>query len=197
MKAQDSIQLQKGDALISVDVQNDFLPGGSLAVPQGDQVVPVMNRYIFMFKVKGLPVFATRDWHPADHCSFKEQGGPWPPHCVQGSKGAEFPSELQLPEDTVVISSATNPEKEAYSGFEGTDLDDRLKAINAERLFMGGIATDYCVLNTVKDALSLGYEVYLLEDAIRAVNVKPDDGEKAKTEMVDLGAKLVSIESVQ
>ena len=189
----DSIKLRKGDALISVDVQNDFLDGGSLAVPHGNEVIPVMNRYIHVFKEKGLPIFTTRDWHPANHCSFKARGGPWPPHCVQGTKGAEFAPDLQLPEDAVIISSATRPEKEAYSGFEGTDLHERLQKIGVRRLFIGGIATDYCVLNTVRDALTLGYEVYLLEDAIRAVNVHPDDGEKAKEEMFELGAKPMNI----
>lgn len=190
----DSIQLQKGDALISVDVQNDFLDGGSLAVPHGNEVIPVMNRYIRAFEEKGLPVVATRDWHPANHCSFKAQGGPWPPHCVQGTKGAEFAPDLNLPEDAVIISSATRPDREAYSGFEGTDLHERLQKIGVNRLFIGGIATDYCVLNTVKDALSLGYEVYLLEDAVQAVNVHPDDGEKAKEEMFGSGAKPMNIE---
>lgn len=189
----DSVQLQKGDALISVDVQNDFLDGGSLAVPHGNEVIPVMNRYIRAFEEKRLPVFATRDWHPANHCSFKAQGGPWPPHCIQGTEGAEFPPDLSLPEDAVIISSATRPDKEAYSGFEGTDLHERLQKIGVKRLFIGGIATDYCVLNTVRDALSLGYEVYLLEDAIRAVNVNPDDGEKAKEGMFGLGARPMNI----
>ncbi len=192
----DSIELQRGDALISVDVQNDFLAGGSLAVPRGNEVIPVMNRYIRAFEEKGLPVFATRDWHPANHCSFKAQGGPWPPHCVQGTKGAEFAPDLNLPEDAVVISSATRPDREAYSGFEGTDMHERLQKIGVKRLFIGGIATDYCVLNTVKDALSLGYEVYLLEDAIQAVNVHPDDGEKAKEEMFGLGAKTMNVEDL-
>ncbi len=192
----DSIELQRGDALISVDVQNDFLAGGSLAVPRGNEVIPVMNRYIRAFEEKGLPVFATRDWHPANHCSFKAQGGPWPPHCVQGTKGAEFAPDLNLPEDAVVISSATRPDKEAYSGFEGTDMHERLQKIGVKRLFIGGIATDYCVLNTVKDALSLGYEVYLLEDAIQAVNLHPDDGEKAKEEMFGLGAKTMNVEDL-
>ena len=189
----DSIELQEGDALISVDVQNDFLAGGSLAVPHGNEVIPVMNRYINAFEEKGLPIFATRDWHPANHCSFKAQGGPWPPHCIQGTKGAEFAPDLNLPEDAVTISSATRPDKEAYSGFEGTDMHERLQKIGVKRLFIGGIATDYCVLNTVRDALSLGYEVYLLEDAIRAVNVNPDDGEKAKEEMFGLGAKPMNM----
>jgi len=188
MKYRDTIQLHTTDALIIVDVQNDFLPGGNLAVPHGDEVVPAMNSYVRAFEKSELPIFATRDWHPSDHCSFKAQGGIWPPHCVQGSQGAEFASDLQLPEGAVIISTATEPEKEAYSGFGGTALHDRLQALNIERLFIGGLATDYCVLSTVKDALSLGYEVYLLEDASRAVNVNPHDEQKAIAEMVNLGA---------
>jgi nicotinamidase/pyrazinamidase len=187
------IRTQSGDALILVDVQKDFLPGGSLAVPSGEQVVPVLNRYIGLFRERNLPIFATRDWHPANHCSFITQGGPWPPHCVQGSPGAEFASDLALPEEAFIISSATNPDREAYSGFSETDLHTRLKALGIERLFIGGLATDYCVLNTVKDALALGYQVFLLRDAIRAVNVHPRDGEEAEQEMVSLGAVPVTI----
>lgn len=167
MTERNSPQIQKGDELIIVDLQNDFLPDGNLAVPHSEEVVPAMNRYIQAFERNGLPVFATRDWHPPDHCSFKAQGGPWPPHCVKGSKGAEFAPALELPEGATIISTATTPGKEAYSGFEDTDLYDRLCASGIKRLFIGGLTTDYCVLNTVKDALSLGYEVYLLEDASR------------------------------
>ncbi|RKY58873.1 MAG: nicotinamidase [Candidatus Latescibacterota bacterium] len=190
------VKLRRGDVLVVVDVQKDFLPGGSLAVPHGDEVVPVLARYIKLFKDKGLPIFATRDWHPPDHSSFEAQGGPWPPHCVQGSEGAEFAPGLGLPEDAVIISKATDPGKEAYSGFQGTDLDERLRKVGARRLFVGGLATDYCVLSTVRDALSLGYEVYLLEDGVRAVDLNPGDGEKAIDEMVRLGAKTVSFEEI-
>ena len=196
MKLRDSTRLQSDDALIIVDVQNDFLPGGSLAVPHGDEVVPALNRYIRAFGKKKLTVFATRDWHPSNHCSFKAQGGIWPPHCVQRSRGAELALDLQLPQSAVIISKATTLEQDAYSGFEGTDLHDRLQALGVKRLFIGGLATDYCVLNTVKDALSLGYEVYLLEDAIHAVNVQPDDGKKAKDEMIRLGAKLMRVGNI-
>ncbi len=182
------ISVSAGDALIVVDVQNDFLPGGSLAVPDGDAVVPVLNRYLAEFSARELPVYATRDWHPENHCSFKAQGGPWPPHCVAESPGAQFAALLRFPSGTLVISKATQPDKDAYSGFEGTDLDARLRARKIKRLFIGGLATDYCVLNTVRDALSLGHEVCLLIDAIRAVNVRPDDGRKAEAEMQRLGA---------
>ena len=189
----ESIELQYGDALIVVDVQNDFLPGGSLAVPDGDAVVPVLNRYLAEFSARELPVYATRDWHPANHCSFKARGGPWPPHCVAGTHGAQFAAGLKFPTGATVISKAEKPDKDAYSGFEGTDLDARLRARKVKRLFIGGLAADYCVLNTVRDALSLGHEVYLLTDAIRAVNINPDDGPKAEAEMQRLGAKPITL----
>lgn len=182
-----------GDALIVVDLQNDFLPGGALAVPGGDEVIPVLNGYLSAFAAGGLPVFATRDWHPPDHCSFKFRSGPWPPHCIAHTQGAAFASLLQLPCDMSIISKATTPGADAYSGFQGTDLASQLKARGAARLLIGGLATDYCVLNTVRDALALGYPVLLLEDAIRAVNVQPGDGERAVQEMVAKGATPVTL----
>ncbi len=191
------VELGKGDALVIVDVQRDFLPGGALAVPRGDEVVPVLNGYIRLFRDKGLPIIATRDWHPPNHCSFKEQCGPWPPHCVQGTPGAQFAPGLELPRDVIIISKATRPQEEAYSGFEGTDMDEKLKALGVKRLFVGGLATDYCVLSTVKDALKLGYRVYLLLDAIRAVDVNPGDGERAIEEMKSLGAIPITLEDLE
>jgi nicotinamidase/pyrazinamidase len=182
------------DALLIVDVQNDFLPGGSLAVPRGDEVVPVLNRYVRAFAVQNLPVYATRDWHPERHCSFRAQGGIWPPHCVAGTRGAEFAAALRLPPSAVVISKATTPEQDAYSGFQGTNLDQQLRSAGIRRLFIGGLATDYCVLNTVRDALRLGYQVLLLGDAIRAVDVQPGDGQRAEEEMIKLGAQRISVE---
>ncbi len=187
-----TLTLNPGDALIVVDVQNDFLPGGSLAVPGGDEVVPELNHYIAAFQAKRLPIFATRDWHPPNHCSFKAYGGPWPPHCVAGSTGAAFAPGLELPASIAVITlKGTEPDRDAYSGFERTDLDARLRAVGVHRLFVGGLATDYCVINTVKDGLALGYAVFLLQDAIRAVNVQPDDGRKAEDEMIRLGAVAI------
>ncbi|MGC2047109.1 MAG: nicotinamidase [Gallionella sp.] len=185
-----------GDALLIVDVQNDFLPGGSLAVSRGDEVVPVLNRYLKIFTAQRLPVYATRDWHPLQHCSFREQGGLWPPHCVADTRGAGFAAELRLPPSTVVISKATTVEQDAYSGFQGTDLDSRLRAANISRLYIGGLATDYCVLNTVRDALRLGYQVLLLDDAIRAVDVQPGDGRRAEAEMSKLGALRITVQRV-
>ncbi len=186
-------RLQPGDVLLVTDIQNDFLPGGSLAVAGGDEVVPVLNRYIDAFLAQGLPVYATRDWHPEGHCSFHAQGGPWPVHCVAGTHGAAFASALTLPPDTTVISKATLQDKEAYSSFQGTDLDSRLRAAGIRRLFIGGLTTDYCVLNTVRDARRLGYDVFVLTDAIRAVNVRPGDGQRAEEEMAGLGAQRITL----
>jgi nicotinamidase/pyrazinamidase len=185
------IALSSSDALIVVDVQNDFLPGGQLAVRYGDEVVPVLNRYIDIFVAQGLAVYATRDWHPADHCSFTPQGGPWPVHCIAGSEGALFPSTLHLPRSALIVSKAMQAERDAYSGFDGTELAEQLRRSGVERVFVGGLATDYCVLNTVRDALKQGFTVCLLVDAIRAVNVDPDDGMRAEGEMCRLGAHPV------
>jgi nicotinamidase/pyrazinamidase len=196
MSSSSSIQLQVGDALIAVDVQNDFLPGGSLPVPQGDAVVPAMNRYLAAFDARALPVFATRDWHPSNHCSFKAQGGIWPAHCVAATRGAEFASGLALPATAVIISKATMPEGDSYSGFGNTELAARLRACRVTRLFIGGLATDYCVLNTARDALAEGFEVLLLADAIRAVDVKPGDGARAQREMQQLGARSIRCEDI-
>jgi len=180
------------DALIVVDVQNDFLPGGSLGVPEGDQVIPVLNRYMDAFTAHHAMVVFTRDWHPADHCSFEAQGGPWPPHCVQHSEGARFAEALRIPDTLLLVSKAASVERDAYSGFEGTRLTDSLRLAGIERVFIGGLATDYCVLKTVLDALKAGFTVYLLQDAIRAVNVNPEDGSKAIDKMVTEGAQPVS-----
>jgi nicotinamidase/pyrazinamidase len=187
------VSLTEGDALIVVDVQNDFLPGGRLPVPHGDEVIAPLNRYLAAFHARGLPIYATRDWHPEDHCSFTAQGGQWPPHCVAASPGAAFAPALALPPETTVISKATTARQEAYSGFQGTDLAARLSDQNVRRVFVGGLATDYCVLNTARDAIRTGFQVCLLQDAIRAVNVRPDDGARAEAEMRGLGARPIAL----
>ncbi len=179
-----------GDALLAVDVQNDFLPGGSLAVRGGDAVIAPLNAWLLRFEEARLPVFATRDWHPKDHCSFLDRGGIWPVHCVAGTPGAQFPAALRLPPSAHVISKATQREADAYSGFSGTDLDALLRRGSVRRLFVGGLATDYCVLRTVEDACALGYEVLLLRDAVRAVDVQPGDGERALAAMAAAGARI-------
>ncbi len=189
----EAIALQPGDALVLVDVQNDFLPGGSLAVPGADQVIEPINRWLARFSAARLPVFATRDWHPPEHCSFAARGGPWPPHCVAGTRGAEFAPGLQLRggSPATVINKGASPDADAYSGFQGTDLHTRLRGAAARRLFVGGLATDYCVLNTVLDARRLGYEVVLLESAIRPVEVHPGDGARARAAMIQAGARVL------
>lgn len=180
--------LGPGDALVVVDVQNDFLPGGSLAVPHGDEVVPVLRAWIARAVAAGIPVFAARDWHPDQHCSFLERGGPWPPHCRAGSAGAEFAPGLRLPRDAMVVSKGTDPDRDAYSAFEGTDLDRGLRGRGVNRIVIGGLATDYCVRSTVRDALSRGYRVVLLRDAIRPIEARPGDGARAEDEMLGAGA---------
>lgn len=188
---------QRGDALILVDVQYDFLPGGNLAVPRGDDVVPPLNRYTALFRRLSLPVFATRDWHPPQHCSFRDQGGPWPPHCIAGSDGARFAAALDLPCEVTVISKATTAQADAYSGFEGTELAALLHRAGVSRVFVGGLATDYCVLNTVRDALRLGFRAVLLVDAIRAVDVAAGDGERAIAEMLRSGATAIEYSEIE
>lgn len=185
--------MQQNDALIIVDVQNDFCPGGSLPVPQGDGVVAVLNRYIEQFAAAGLPVIATRDWHPAKTSHFSDYGGRWPAHCVQGTPGAAFHAGLKLPETAIVVSKGTGPDSDDYSGFQavssdGVGLADLLRRRGVERVFVGGLATDYCVKHTVLDALRSGFKVVLIEDGIRGVNLKPDDSRQAVAEMVQAGA---------
>ena len=189
--------LGRDSALILVDVQKDFCPGGSLAVREGDQVVPVLNRYAESFEKAGAAVFATRDWHPKNHCSFKAQGGPWPPHCIQDSAGAEFHPDFRLPFNGIVISKAVRPEADAYSGFEGTNLELYLKRRGIKRVFVGGLATDYCVKQTVLDARRLGFDAYLLIDAVRGVDAKKGDSEKAIEEMEKSGAIPVTLQEIQ
>ena len=191
------MQLRERDALIAVDVQRDFLPGGSLAVPDGHEVVPVLNAYVSRFQQDGLPVVATRDWHPPDHCSFETQGGIWPPHCIRDSKGAAFADGLELPEDVIVISKATRSDADAYSGFDGTDLESQLHERAVKRLFIGGLATDYCVLATVTDGLKAGFEVVLLRDAVRAVGVQPADEADALATMREAGAQSIELSSLE
>jgi nicotinamidase/pyrazinamidase len=181
---------QPGDALIVVDVQNDFLPGGVLAVPGGGEVIEPLNDHIRQFAQLLLPVFATRDWHPREHCSFREQGGRWPAHCVAGTHGAKFPPQLQLPPDVHVISKATQAAADAYSGFQGTDLARQLRDLGCTRVFVGGLATEYCVRATVLDARAAGLEVVVLADAIRALNAHPGESEHALAEMKASGARI-------
>lgn len=180
-----------GDALLVVDVQRDFLPGGSLAVAGGDAILAPVQACVDRFHSRGLPVFASRDWHPPDHASFQAQGGGWPPHCVAGTPGAAFPAALVLPAETVIVSKGTRPERDAYSAFEGTELHRQLRRLRVLRLFVAGLATDYCVLATVVDARALGYGVVLMRDAVAAVDLNPGDGERALARMAAAGAVAI------
>lgn len=190
------ISLTEKSALIIVDVQNDFLPGGALPVPNGNLVIEPLNRYIELFNKKGLPVFATRDWHPKDHISFKDRGGPWPPHCIQNTRGAEISEKLKLPFNVRIIDKAFSPDRDSYSGFQETVLDLELRRLSVKRLFIGGLATDYCVKATVLDSIELGFETVLLLDAIKGVDVNPGDSENAIQTMILKGAIAITLEDL-
>lgn len=180
--------LQTGDALLIVDVQNDFCPGGALAVPNGDAVVPVLNNWISAARKAGVPVIASRDWHPVSHVSFSAQGGPWPDHCIQDTPGAEFHPRLALPEDAVRVSKGTAFDRDAYSAFDGTGLASYLRDLGVQRLWVGGLAEDVCVLATVKDACEAGFETHLIQEATRPVD--PDAEAETLQSMQQSGALL-------
>jgi nicotinamidase/pyrazinamidase len=189
--------MKKTKALLIVDVQRDFCPGGALPVPHGDQVVPVLNEYIKECAAEGLPVLASRDWHPHRTRHFKEFGGPWPVHCVQNTPGAAFHSDLRLPKNTVIISKGQDPDKDGYTAFEGRDeqgqfLKDILEDLGTKELFVGGLATDYCVKASALDARKNGFKVFLLSDAVRGVDLHPDDSKKALEEMSAQGIKRIT-----
>ena len=185
------IEPASGDVLLVVDVQHDFLEGGALGIAHGSCVIAPLDRALDAFQARGLPVIATRDWHPPGHCSFRERGGPWPVHCVQGTPGADFHPALRLPRGTRVVSKGTDPAREAYSGFEGTDLAGMLHRLGCRRIWIGGLATDYCVRATGRDALAAGFAVLVIEDGVCAVDVAPGDGERALAELVAGGARLL------
>ncbi len=181
-------------ALLVVDVQNDFCPGGALAVSQGDEVVAPLNKLIKEFLERGDPVFKSRDWHPASTKHFAAQGGTWPVHCVQNTRGAEFHPDLIDDERIRVISKGLG-DTDCYSAFDETDLAQQLQQLGVEEVWVGGLATDYCVKSTVTDALKKGLRVKALVNAMRPVEVKPGDGARAIADMRAAGAELVSTEA--
>lgn len=183
-------------AVLVVDVQNDFCPGGALAVARGDEVVSVLNTVIERLVGEGAAVYASRDWHPQVSTHFNTYGGPWPVHCVAGTRGAEFHPALRLPQGTLVITKGNESGADGYSAFEGrtaagTTLGDELRNRGVEHLIVGGLATDYCVRASVLDARKAGLIVTVLADAIRGVEATHGDSEKAIAEMQAAGA-LVS-----
>lgn len=189
--------MQERDALIIVDVQNDFCPGGSLGVEDGDRIVPVLNRYIERFAAASLPIIATRDWHPQKTNHFKSYGGVWPAHCIQGTSGAEFHRDLRLRRDGIVVSKGTDADEDSYSAFQGKDdsgkpLAELLRGLGVTRIFVGGLATDYCVKQTALDGLRRGFKVVVLDDAIRGVDLQPNDSANAVAEVRAAGAALIA-----
>jgi len=186
-------------ALLIIDVQNDFCPGGALAVPEGDKIVPVLNRYIELFLSKGLPIFVSRDWHPEKTKHFKDFGGLWPKHCIQKTRGAEFHPGLKLPDKIIILSKGMDPEKDSYSVFQGADSQGKsflnlLSFMGIIELYVGGLATDYCVKESVLDALKNGFKVKLLMDAIKGVN--EESSREAIKQMIARGAEQITFEKL-
>jgi len=184
-------------ALLVVDVQNDFCTGGALAVPGSEQVVAAVNRYVEEAVARRFPIYASRDWHPATTSHFQPYGGEWPIHCVQGSEGARFHPALRLPADTIVVTKGEDPQRPGYSAFDGRTperkpLLDDLRERGITRLYVTGLATDYCVKHSALDALAAGLEVTVLEDAVAGVDVRPGDAARALAEMQSKGARLAS-----
>jgi len=180
--------MQPGDALVIVDVQNDFCPGGALPIERGDEVIPVLNRWIAAATEVGIPIYASRDWHPGGHLSFRESGGPWPPHCVQDTEGAAFHPMLALPSDAILITKGTRFDRDQNSAFDQTGLAVELRRRGVKRLWVGGLAEDVCVLATVLDARREGFDVHLIPGATRPVTHQ--GGEQAQRDMRAAGAHL-------
>ena len=188
-------------ALLIVDVQNDFCPGGALGILDGDRIIPALNRYIKFFSRKKLPIFASRDWHPKKTKHFKKYGGIWPPHCVQGTKGARFHPKLKLPKKAIKLYKGMDPDKDSYSVFQAIDVNGTrfikvLRALGVGEIYIGGLATDYCVKWTSKDALKKGFKVKVLIDGIKGVDLRPDDSKKAIKQMAAHGAKKVTFKKM-
>ena len=188
-------------ALLIVDVQNDFCPGGALGIKDGDKIVPVINKYIKIFASQRLPVFASRDWHPRKTVHFKEFGGAWPIHCIKNTKGAAFHPKLKLPKDAILLYKGMDPRKDSYSAFQaqdshGTPFANLLRTFGIEELYIGGLATDYCVKFTTHDAIQRGFKVKILLDAIKGVNLKPNDSQDAIRKMLKTGAKKITLKDI-
>lgn len=183
-------KLSQNDALIVVDVQNDFCPGGALAVPDGDEVVPVLNEWIQRAQSGGATVATSQDWHPPGHVSFEEQGGEWPPHCVQETEGAELHPDLRLPEDTLRIKKGDSKDFDQYSAFDRTGLGDELRRRGVERVWIGGLAQDVCVRASALDALEEGFEVHVIAEA--TLPIDEDKGRAAFAEIAGRGGRVES-----
>ncbi len=189
------LSVTKKDALIVVDMQNDFMPGGALGIDGADRIVERINDYVRLFEKLSQPVYFTRDWHPKNHISFKENGGVWPRHCVQKSEGAKFHKDLYIPSDNrFVISKGTFEDFDAYSAFQGTELKSLLGERAIRRVFICGVATDYCVKHTLLGAINLGFETSFLYDAVKGVELHEGDCAAAVQEMLEAGTLLCEID---
>ncbi|MHB8120077.1 MAG: bifunctional nicotinamidase/pyrazinamidase [Methanothrix sp.] len=189
-------------ALLVVDVQNDFCPGGALGIHGGHKIIPILNRYIKFFETENLPIIVTRDWHPKVTKHFEQFGGIWPVHCVEGSPGAQFHPDLEFPKEALVMSKGMDPEKDSYSAFHATNLsgmalENLLKIFGVTEIYIGGLATDYCVKYSALDALKDGLKVFILTDAIAGVNLQPEDSSVALEEMVSRGARKTISEELR
>jgi nicotinamidase/pyrazinamidase len=197
MVPEGSVMTEDGKAaLIVVDVQKDFCPGGALPAPGGDDIIPALNRHLAGARTRDMAVYASRDWHPARTTHFQQYGGEWPPHCVQGSAGAQFHPGLKLPPDAIIVSKGDDPQRHGYSAFDGHTSDGKtllhdLRDRHVTRVYVTGIATDYCVKATALDALQAGLEVRILPDAITGIDVRPGDAGRALDEMSAAGAQIV------
>ncbi len=180
--------LEDGDALMVIDVQNDFCPGGKLPIAHGDEVIPILNAWVAAAAEKHVPVFASRDWHPLVHLSFKEQGGPWPPHCVQDTEGAAFHPDLRLPQDAIIVTKGVRFDQDQNSAFDQTGLATYMKSHGIRRVWVGGLAQDVCVAATVLDALAAGFEAWVIENATKPVT--EEQGRAALKQMADAGAHI-------
>ena len=187
-----NVTVRPDDALIVVDVQHDFLPGGALAVATGERIFAPIDALAPRF----ARVYATRDWHPADHSSYAQQGGPWPVHCVAESHGAAFDRRLDLTNVDKIISKGIVRETDGYSGFAATELADDLREHAVGRVFVCGLATDYCVKHTALDANAAGFETVVIEDASAPVNVAPDDEARALDELRSAGITIVNSKDI-
>nr|VFK61173.1 MAG: nicotinamidase/pyrazinamidase [Candidatus Kentron sp. TUN]VFK70361.1 MAG: nicotinamidase/pyrazinamidase [Candidatus Kentron sp. TUN] len=180
--------LKRNDALLIVDVQNDFCPGGALPIQDGDKIVSIINCWIEAAVEKNIPIYVSRDWHPVGHISFKESGL-WPPHCIQDSNGAQLHPDLRLPTSTVKITKGVRFDQDQNSAFDQTGLSDRLRRDGIEQLWVMGLAEDVCVLATVLDGLRKGFDVVLTKDATRSIT--PESGKEARQKMKDAGARII------
>jgi len=184
--------LEKHDALLVVDPQMDFFPGGALPVSEGDAILQTVNQALRAFSDAGLPIFVTRDWHPADHCSFTAHGGQWPAHCVRGTGGADLHPGLEPPHLFALVQKATTSDRDAYSDFEGTGLEQVLRSHDVDRVVVCGLALEYCVRATCLDAVAAGFGATLLVDGTRPVEVEAGDGERALEELRAAGVEILS-----